>query len=196
MVGRKRLLMSVRAVTDGLAPAATRPITRSEHCPQGASTMRRLLTSLPLLSVLLAAAGCEGPADKTRAAVLRVLKADEALSQEMKRLPSSTTPSQFARAVGTYCDGMERIETADCPADFRVAFRQHARAWRETEAPVRQLPDGFVEGFFLGIFNAVLRGEGDGGVGRLQGELKRSLERVRVSWEEVERVAAKYGAAL
>ena len=105
-------------------------------------------------------------------------------------------PSQIAWALGTYCDGLKRIEMADCPADFRVAYRQHARAWRDAQAAVRQLPDGFLEGFFMGFFNGLLRGEGDGGTGRLQGELKRSLERVRASWEEVEKVAAKYGAAL
>ena len=44
--------------------------------------------------------------------------------------------------------------------------------------------------------NSLLRGESDGGQSRLEGDVKRSLERVRTTWEEVERIGAKYDAAL
>jgi hypothetical protein len=148
-------------------------------------------------------AGCSREADKataaaerTRAAIERVLKADEKLAKERGNLPPKATPSQIAWSIGVYCDGMERLEMGDCPADFRVAYKQHMRAWRDTQAAVSQLPDSFLEGVFLGFFNGMLRGELDGGSGRLEGDLKRAIERVRTTWEEVEKIGAKYGAAL
>ena len=38
---------------------------------------------------------------------------------------------------------------SDCPADFRVAYRHHMRAWREAELAIKQLPDGLLEGLFM-----------------------------------------------
>jgi hypothetical protein len=48
----------------------------------------------------------------------------------------------------------------------------------------------------MGAMNGILRGEVDGGTSRLEGGLKRALERVRDTWIEVEKIGAKYGAAL
>jgi hypothetical protein len=124
------------------------------------------------------------------------LKADEKLAKERENGPPKATPSQIAWSIGVYCDGLERIEMSDCPADFRVAYRQHMRAWRDTQAAVKQLPDDFLEGLFMGFLNRALRGEQDGGTSRLEGDLKKAVERVRTTWEEVEKIGAKYGAAL
>jgi hypothetical protein len=149
------------------------------------------------------AAGCgrseptpAAQAEKDRQAILRVLRADQELAKRRRELPPDATPSQIAWAVGRYCDELERLDTSDCPADFRVAYRHHAGAWREAQAALAKLPDGVLEGVLTGAMNALLRGELDGGAGRLEGELKRSLERVRDTWIEVEKVGARYGAAL
>ena len=64
------------------------------------------------------------------------------------------------------------------------------------QAAVKQLPDGFLEGVLMGAVNRLLRGEEDGGTGRLEGDVKRAAERVRATWEEVEKIGAKYGVAL
>ena len=84
-----------------------------------------------------------------------------------------------------------------------AGYRQTVRLWRgrpvveiESELDIQQLPDGFLEGVFMGAVNRLLRGETDGGTSRLEGGLKRALERVRDTWIEVEKIGAKYGAAL
>jgi hypothetical protein len=158
--------------------------------------------SLPAILLVVVGAGCgnsvetaKAAADKTKWAIERVLRADEKLYKEGMKLAPNAAPSHLARAIGVYCDGLDQLDMSDCPADFRVAYRQHVRAWREAQAVVKGLPEGFLQGVFMGVFNALLRGEADGGRGRLEGDLKHAMERVRTTWEEVEKTGAKYGAA-
>lgn len=133
--------------------------------------------------------------ERIKAAILRVFDADAALAKKREALPPKASPSQVAWAVSNYCTELERINMSDCPADFRVAYKHHMTAWRETLAAIQQLPDGFLEGVFMGAMNSVLRGEADGGQSRLEGGFQAALTRVRTTWEEVERIGAKYGAA-
>jgi hypothetical protein len=183
------------------APSRVPLLFLSAHLARGVA-VRLMLLLLGVLPLVLAVPGCGGPADneqgaaKTKAAIERVFRADDKLAKERERLPPKATPSQIAWSFGVYCDALERLDTADCPADFRVAFGQHIRAWREAQVALQQLPDGFLEGLLMGALNSVLRGENDGGTSRLEGELKRTIERVRTTYEEVEKIGAKYGVAL
>jgi len=170
--------------------------------------MRNSIFVVVVTVMCIVAAGCsesstssksspaQSEAEKTKQAILRVLRADQHFAKKRESLPPNSTPSQIAWAVGQYCNDLERLDMADCPADFRVAYRHHMGAWREAQAAVQQLPDGFLEGVFMGAMNGLLRGESDGGTSRLEGGLKRALERVGDTWIEVEKIGAKYGAAL
>jgi hypothetical protein len=172
----------------------------------GSEKGEKMTLRLPLLGLLghlliLGGTGCshapdKPQPDKTKVAVERVMKADQKLMEERDKLPPQATPSQMAWAVGSYCDALEHLDMTDCPADFRVAYKQHMRAWREVLAALQQLPDGFLEGVLVGAVNALLRGEIDGGATRLEGDLKQAIERVRTTWEEVEKIGARYGVAL
>lgn len=133
---------------------------------------------------------------KSKNSILRVIKADLELTRQHQNLPPNATPSQVAWSVGQYCDRLERLDMSDCPADFRVAYKHHIRAWRDTQVALKQLPDCFLEGVFMGAMNSLLRGETDGGQRRLELGLNQALERVRITWENVETTGAKYGAAL
>jgi hypothetical protein len=134
--------------------------------------------------------------ERTKQAILRVFRADQQLHKKLDALPPKSTPSQLAWAVGNYCDDLGKLEMNDCPADFRVAYRTHVGAWREVQAAIKQLPDGFLEGVLMGAMNSVLRGEVDGGTARLEGGLQRSIDRIRDTWIDVEKIGAKYGVAL
>jgi hypothetical protein len=141
--------------------------------------------------------GC-GPseADRTRSGILRVLQADRDVSKKnIGSLPKNAGTTRTAAAIGAYFTEMEKLELNDCPAEFRVAFRNHVQAWREMQAVVMQMPDGIVEGILMGAFNGVM-GELDGGQSRLNGALQQAQLRVRDTYEEVEKLGAKYGAAL
>jgi len=133
--------------------------------------------------------------ERIKVAILRVFEEDSVFSKKKENLPPNSSPSQIAWAVGGYCTEMERINMLDCPPDFRVAYKHHTTAWREAHAAIQQLPDSFLGGVFMGAMNSVLRGEIDGGQSRLEGGLKTALMRVRTTWEEVERIGAKYGVA-
>jgi hypothetical protein len=135
-------------------------------------------------------------AEKDKQAVLHVLQADRQLALTRDRLPPQATPAQIAWAIGRYCDDLERLPMADCPAEFRVAYRHHAGAWREAQAAIQRLPGDFFQGVLTGAMNSILRGELDGGASRLEGEVKRCLERVRDTGIDVEKTGARYGAAL
>jgi hypothetical protein len=136
-------------------------------------------------------AGCGG---KERDAIKRVINLDKQYASSLKQLPPNSTASQYAWGIGRYCDAAEAMDMADCPADFVVAYRQHLRAWRAAQQAIAQLPDGLLEGLWMGFLNG-LGGEMDGGQQRLSGAVGSAQERVRVTWEEVERIAAKHDVA-
>jgi hypothetical protein len=159
--------------------------------------MRELLPFLILLAAVSPFSGCgQSESTRTRNAILRVIRADEELGSKRDSLPSNATPSQIAAEIVNYCSALERLDMSDCPADFRVAYRHHMTAWREVQGAVQQMPDGFVDGVFMGAINSLIRGEMDGGMGRMQGDLQRGLEKVQSTWFEVEKIGANYGAAL
>ncbi len=163
----------------------------------------RSLTKAGLLILFAIPIGCSGAStgsadaatgqERTRQAIRIVCAEDHRLVADVKRADASGSVARLAAAVRRYCDGLESLPLSDCPADFRVAFRHHGRAWREFQRVVEEYPDGFGEGVLVGFANAVLRGEADGGAGRMQDEVRAALRRVSLTWEEVERVAARYG---
>lgn len=63
------------------------------------------------------------------------------------------------------------------------------------EAAIQEFPDGFQEGFLIGLLNG-LGGERDGGLNRLEAEFKAAFQRGTSTYDEVEQTALKYGAAL
>lgn len=133
---------------------------------------------------------------KFRVGMLRVLEADRDLSAKRKMVnPATSTPTQVANAIGQYCAAADRLDMSDCPAEFRVAFRHHLEAWGKVEVAVRRLPEDFLEGTLVGLVNG-LTGELDGGYSRMVGALKSAEAEVNATFQEVEKIAAKHGAAL
>lgn len=141
--------------------------------------------------------GC-GPSatERTRSEILQVLQADRDVSKKnIGALPTNAGTTRTAAAIDVYLAAMEKLDLSACPADFRVAFRNHVQAWREAQTVIKQLPDGLLEGLLMGAFNGVL-GESDGGQGRMNEALQQAQERIRSTYEEVEKIGVKYGAAL
>ena len=92
-----------------------------------------------LLALVAGLHGCSGTseADRTRSAVLRVLQTDKELESRWESASKGiTSPAELALLIERYCEEMERIELTECPADFRVAFRKHIRAWRDVHTAV------------------------------------------------------------
>ncbi len=149
------------------------------------------------ISILLIAAGCgNSEADMARQNILRVMQADKALSGQLKNsIPQGARPSLIASRVGRYCDDLENLDMSDCPADFRVAYHEHIRAWREAGAVIKELPDSWAGGLWMGFVNG-LQGEMDGGAARMRRDVKAASEKVESTWDVVEQTGAKYGAAL
>jgi hypothetical protein len=164
------------------------------------------LVATSLIGIVFLIAATHGPseaatrapseAEKTKQNITRVLKADETLAKQRdSAVPHDAPPSVIALCIEHYCDGLENVDMSDCPADFRVAYREHMRAWRQMDAAIKELPDSFMGGFLEGFVNS-LEGELDGGASRIRGDLKNASSNVEGTWSCVEQTGAKYGAAL
>lgn len=156
-----------------------------------------------VMSMLFALAGCrpDGSAEEEvmnpqSAAILRVLQRHAQLvGQRAEAEALQTQTSQVALVWRRFCEELERMDLTACPADFRVALRQHTRACRDVQAAIEEFPDGFADGFFAGFLSS-LGGEYDGGIGRLESQYRSAYERGAATFAEVERTALKYGVAL
>lgn len=130
----------------------------------------------------------------TKTAIKRVIKEDRRISrEEVGSLSAQATPSERAAAIRRYCDKAEHQDMAGCPPKFQVAYKDHVRAWRAASAVVDSLPDGFLDGFWTGLFNSITRGELDGGLARMEGQFGDAGKGVSNSWHEVSLIAAEYG---
>src|ERR1043166_9025868 len=131
-----------------------------------------LWTAMIGICCLIPACGTASEADRYREAMVRVFQADQQLAAKRKQAaPSSAGLADVITATEAYCTGLEQLDMSDCPADFRVAYRHHIRAWRDAVAAVRELPDGFWEGALIGLLNG-LTGVVDGGYGRMSAAVK------------------------
>ena len=147
-----------------------------------------------LLLILIASSGNSDTKITPAGAIEQVLARDRELSIEgRKAVKGGQSPRQ---AVVSVVQGMKAIDLRDCPPDFREAYARHASAWDAMAAELRQQPETFGEGFMLGLGNMLARGEVDGGQQRLAQLRDRRLEDIRVSWAEVEAMAARHGAML
>lgn len=160
-------------------------------------------TSPLILAALLGMlTGCKGEvpvADAKhpmREAVLGVLESQDRLAAHRNEAVATlATPAQVGVVWDAYCAGLERIDLSACPADFRVAFRQHTRSCREVQAAILQIPSDTEEALVMGFLNG-LGGEMDGGQSRLAADLKAALQNGEATYREVERTALQYDAAL
>lgn len=135
--------------------------------------------------------------DPPAKAIERVFYTDKTLSEEsIKTLPANALPAQLVHGIRIYRQRAFAQDFSGCPADFVVAYRHHIDAWEKMQAAVAQLPNGILDALFMGAFNALLRKEMDGGIGRLEGKLANAHDKVRSTWEEVERIGAKYGVSV
>lgn len=154
-------------------------------------------TDKTMIGIDPASAALPPEEEKVKQAILFILKEDDRFAKSTKCQPGATaTPATFCLATGKYCDLVEQLDLSDCPADFRVAYRQHLRAWRETQHATSQYPDNLLTQILLGAWNGVVKGEMDGGSGRILAGIQKAMDRVHATWEEVEKIGARYGAAL
>ena len=136
----------------------------------------------------------ETPAADTRSyrrAIERVLGEDKAFSKRIaKDVQSGSSPLE---AVEAYSLKMRRIDTSDCPEDFRVAFLRHAQAWRSLVVEGKAQPSSVVEALVQGFVNG-LHGELDGGAHRYLRARDAREQEIKATWEDVELLVVKYGA--
>jgi len=129
---------------------------------------------------------------KTNPAVQRVMDIYAKLADKYLKARPETSPAEYASAMGELCDVLERQDMSDCPKDFQLACAHNIRAIRDGQAALRRCPNGFLEGVAMGATNHLVRGEADGGLTRLEGDIKEAMSRIRTTSDEVERIGAKY----
>jgi hypothetical protein len=158
-----------------------------------------------LTTMIVFALGCAPAANQSGSSgamavqdrIVRILVAEKLLSKKHNSsITSNTKPSQLTVVLRTYCEEANQLDLSGCPADFRVAFRHYIAAVGDMQQAAAQMPEDFAQGVLMGALNSALLGEADGGVGRIQGNMNLAMERMKATYAEVERIGAKYGAAL
>lgn len=139
---------------------------------------------------LLAISG--GSKTSEQAAIQRILDADHELSTANV---VGSTPSEIANGVRVYVSKANALDMNECPADFKLAYRRHVKAWSRAGNAIDELPDGIVDAVFIGAINSLLRGELDGGQSRLEGGLAAADNEIRETWYAVEDIALSHGVA-
>ncbi len=124
--------------------------------------------------------------------ILAVLEKDEALGAHVV----AEDRDGLIHSLTVYTNAASRIDLTGCPPDFRVAYRRHIHAWEKVAIAAAELPKGVLDAFLMGAINSVLRGESDGGLGRIESTLNQALKDVETSWYQVEDVALGHGVAL
>jgi hypothetical protein len=198
---RCRAVFPFRPPAHGVATGEqSSPMGATVTTPSGGSGIRarpyrRLWFGLAAVGLVLASVlGWAVGRGGGRVAIERVYAADRDLSRERDAAAAAAKyPSEVAAAIRRYRERLGAVDTAGCPADFRAAYRRHMRAWEEVEGVVAARPDGVLAELLTGALNGFLKGELDGGAGRMDRDLKAALGKVRDSWEEVERVGAAHG---
>ncbi|MBL9091608.1 MAG: hypothetical protein JNL96_10310 [Planctomycetaceae bacterium] len=145
------------------------------------------------ISILLAS-GC-GPSQKDvhREAILRILNYDKQISKNRDAKASvDQSNTNLAKVIDEYCVELEKQDMTECPPEFRLAFNRHIESWRTTAVTIRQIP-GMMDAFLAGMLSAVT---GDDATSGGAGDLKKAEQEIRKTYEEVERIAAKYEVAL
>lgn len=142
------------------------------------------------IAAVLGTAGCNGHAR----AIESVLQADKGTSAN-------------AKSIGEVVTRMRAIDGSKCPKDFQAAYLTHIHAWERGVQWERQatefhkntsetsaLVESFVRGFLgdpLGKMNEINAGRTE-----FEREAQAIQKEIQRTFQEVEKVALKYGAKL
>ena len=116
-------------------------------------------------------------------AIRSVLARDELIGKERNLNPHRMS---LAESVRQYVEGMEAIDTSDCPDDFTRAFRRHQAAWVDLEQPLEQYGD--LRGEMHDLFDII---EGPDNPGAE--DFKPLVANIWSTWEEVQASLDRHG---
>lgn len=140
------------------------------------------------LGTLLLGTGTGLTGNPEAAAIEKVLKRDTAIVREAK----TRFPNDAAAGTHYVAEQMQRIDTSNCPAEFRLAFQQHVNAWHQSIPYVQA--DTPLNAFFEGLYAGVTEDYRALGMANHQANLAR--EQVNSTYREVLNSAAVFGARI
>ena len=97
-----------------------------------------------------------------------------------------------AQAAAFLASEMQKMDTRNCPPEFRVAFQRHINAWREAAGAFSQntLLNSFLEGFASGI-------TGDPSyLGASQNNAAAADYQIHATYNQLVSIAAAHGARI
>jgi hypothetical protein len=146
----------------------------------------------------LAGIGCANRdgAEAPKQAILAVLRENNQANRDssVNFAGKNWVPSQAAQTLKVYLSKADAIDLSKCPADFCVAYRQYTRASRGLQGAFQRMPDKFLAG---GVdMGFTLNAEQDARLPWLKKDIYDSIGQMLDAWKEVEKIGAKYDAAL
>ena len=152
--------------------------------------MPNRITAVALTAIAIVApmtfAGCaltEPTPSEQRAAIRRVLRADEALAAVRNERVNEVS---LATASREYAASLENLDYWAAPPGFEAAFRRHAQAWRDFASAAEPFDDIRAE-----MHDAIERAETRGGP--QADRLAEALDVVWATWAPIERIAEAHG---
>lgn len=139
------------------------------------------LTAIPTCLALLLA-GCSKSPDKAIESVLN------RCAKKTEEVNASTISA--AEAALFLAEEMQKMDTRNCPPDFRVAFQQHINAWRDASGAFSQNTglNAFLESFAAGYFND------PSFIGVSQQNAAIANYRINATYNELVNIAVAHGA--
>lgn len=140
------------------------------------------------MGIVLSGAGGGASRNPEAAAIEKVLEHKNRIYRDaVKNLRGST-----ADAARHFARELQRIDTRNCPAEFRVAHQDMVTAW-EISIPYLAADTAltsFLEGFFGGL-------TGDfSGVGRSSQQAQQATQLLQAAHQALDRIAVAYGARI
>jgi hypothetical protein len=128
--------------------------------------------------------------DKTtiEQAIRRVISEDRELGR--RRNPNQGEKMlEHVRRIELYCDQAEKIDLNGCPADFQASYKKHIGTWRELPKCIRaSLGKEDLEAVDVGSYQVA--------IGKNDNAVKNANEQIKLSWDDVERVAETHGVVV
>lgn len=95
-----------------------------------------------------------------------------------------------AQAASFLASEMQKMDTRNCPPEFRVVFQQHINAWRDASGAFAQNTtlNNFLEGFAAGFF------QDPSFLGASQNNAAIAAYNINATYNELVSIAAAHGA--
>ncbi len=146
------------------------------------------LALIVALGIVLSGPGGGSSGNREAAAIERVFEKSSKVVQAAK----SKYPDDSTARTTYFARELQKIDTRECPADFRVAFQDHIQAWNTA------IPYFASDNFLTAVFEGFVGGLSNdfSGVGFANYQAQLAAQQIQETYHATNRIAVAYGARI